>query len=135
MNNTINQVLDLQPYEEPDQQPVALVPASSAEDAVVDADFEYARTQVVSAIEKGQEALTGIVDVAAMSQNPRSYEVVATLINAVAGASKDLMELSKRKRELKGSVDRGPSTVNQNLFVGNTAELLKMLKGKTEFPE
>lgn len=129
MNNTINDVLDLEPFDEKPRQR-ALVVANTEPETPVDADFEFARGQMLAAIDKGQEALSGIVDVASMSQNPRSYEVVATLINAVAGASKDLLELSKRKQELKGETDKGPTTVNQNLYVGNTAELLKLLKGK-----
>lgn len=127
-NNTINEVLDLQPFDEPARG--ALVVANNVSEDTTDQDFEFARGQMLAAIDKGQEALSGIVDVASMSQNPRSYEVVATLVNAVASASKDLMELSKRKKDLKGETNKGPSTVNQNLYVGNTAELLKMLKGK-----
>lgn len=126
MNNTINDVLGLEPFDEPPKG--GSIIAANTADSDVDADFEYARGQMLQAIEKGQEALSGIVDVASMSQNPRSYEVVATLVNAVASASKDLMELSKRKKELKGPTNTGPHTVNQNLYVGNTAELLKMLK-------
>lgn len=131
INKTIDTVLDLEPLV-PEASVPALVPSSAAE---VDEDFVYARSQMVAAIEKGQEALSGIVDLASMSQNPRSYEVVATLVNAVAGASKDLLELSKRKQELKGDTGRGPSTVNQNLYVGSTAELLKLLKGKAPVSE
>lgn len=128
-NNTINEVLDLQPYEEPPRGAVVVLANTDPSDTT-DEDFEYARGQMLTAIEKGQEALSGIVDVASMSQNPRSFEVVATLVNAVASASKDLMELSKRKKELKGETGKGPTTVNQNLYVGNTAELLKLLKSK-----
>lgn len=128
MNNTINTVLDLEPFdEEPSKGSLVVANATSSD---IDADFEYARCQMLTAIDQAQKALEGIVDVASMSQNPRSYEVVATLVNAVASASKDLMELSKRKRELKGETNKGPTTVNQNLYVGNTAELLRLLKGK-----
>ena len=94
-------------------------------------DFEYARGNLIAVIEKGQEALSGIVDVAGMSQHPRSFEVVATLISAVTNANKDLLELQKRKKDLLKKEDpKGPSTTNNNLFVGNTSELLKMIKAK-----
>ena len=93
----------------------------------VGADYDYARGNLISIIEKGQEALSGILDVAGMSQHPRSYEVVATLINSLTSANKDLLELSKKKKEIDG--DSGnPTTVNNNLFVGSTAELQKLLK-------
>lgn len=90
-------------------------------------DFNYARSNLIAAIDKGQEALSGILDVATMSQHPRSYEVVATLVKAVADANKDLLELQKRHRDLTGE-GQGPSTINNNLFVGSTAELQKLLK-------
>ena len=94
-------------------------------------DYEYARGNLISIIEKGQEALTGILDVASMSQHPRGYEVVATLINSLTAANKDLLELKKKQQEIDGNVG-GPRTVNNNLFVGSTAELQKLLKQKNE---
>jgi hypothetical protein len=93
----------------------------------INQDFEFARSNIIAAIDKGQEALSGILDVATMSQHPRSYEVVATLVKAVSEANKDLLELQKRHKEL--SVENpSPSTINNNLFVGSTAELQKLLK-------
>lgn len=93
----------------------------------IDDDFEFARANLIAAIDKGQEALSGILDVATMSQHPRSYEVVATLVKAVSDANKDLLELQKRHKDL--TVDNSaPSTINNNLFVGSTAELQKLLK-------
>lgn len=94
-------------------------------------DFEYARGNMINAIEKGQEALNGILEVAGMSQHPRAYEVAATLVKATVDASKDLMELSKRKKDLDKPAEGeagGPNRVTNNMFVGTTAELLKMLK-------
>ena len=135
MNKAIDDALDLEHIEilpaTTTPAPVGLTPIeSTAED-----DFEYARVQMRSVIDKGQEALSGIVDVASLSQNPRSFEVVATLVSAVASASKDLMELSKRRKDMRGVQPTGPSTVNQNLYVGNTAELLKLLKSKDNIIE
>lgn len=83
---------------------------------------------MIAAIEKGQEALSGMLDVANMSQHPRGYEVVATLIKTLSDANKDLLELSKRKKDLLGGQE--PTTINNNLYVGSAAELLKMLKEK-----
>lgn len=120
-NDKIADSLQLAPLQE-------LVPAVINDDLdKVDNDYDYARGNLIAAIEKGQEALSGVVDVAERSQHPRSYEVVATLVTAVSNASKDLLELSKKKKELTGS-SSGPTTVNNNLFVGSTAELLKLLK-------
>ena len=94
-------------------------------------DFDYARGNIIAVIEKGQEALTGILDVAGMSQHPRSYEVVATLIKAVSDANKDLLELQKRRKDLTGE-QVTPGTVNNNLFVGSTAELQQFIKKHNE---
>ncbi len=125
-NDQIAQTLDLAPL---DQQPVAVV--SNYGDTQVTDDFEYARGNLIAAIEKGQEALTGIVDVAGMSQHPRAFEVVATLLKTVADANKDLLELQKRKKDLTG-IGPAPTTVNNNLFVGSTAELQKLIKKQNE---
>ena len=109
--------------------PAINAPLLSSNNQVQD-DFEYARGNMISAIEKGQEALNGILEVAGMSQHPRAYEVAATLVKATVDASKDLMELSKRKKDLDKPVEgeAGPSKVTNNMFVGSTAELLKALK-------
>lgn len=125
-NDQIAQTLDLVPL---DQQPDAVV--TSCVDTQVTDDFEYARGNLIAAIEKGQEALTSIVDVAGMSQHPRAYEVVATLLKTVADANKDLLELQKRKKDLTG-ISSTPTTVNNNLFVGSTAELQRLIKKQNE---
>lgn len=110
--------LDLQPIEDNKK---------AAQDNIVD-DYEYARGNMIAVIEKGQEALSGILDVATMGQHPRSYEVVATLVKAVADANKDLLELSKKRKDLEKVENGGPQTVNNNLYLGSTADLLKLLK-------
>ncbi len=119
-NDPIGAALDLTPID-------ITSTVEKIEKTQTDDDFEYARGNLIDIIEKGQEALTGILDVAGMSQHPRSFEVVATLINSLTAANKDLLELSKKKQELDGGVG-GPKTINNNLFVGSTAELQKLLK-------
>ncbi|NDC95869.1 terminase [bacterium] len=111
-----------------------LVPLNQAKpknDTISD-DFEYARGSMINVIEKGQEALSDMLDVAQRSQHPRGYEVVATLINSLAGANKDLLDLIKKKKDLETSRDGGPSTVNNNLYIGSTADLLKLIKKPNE---
>lgn len=97
----------------------------------VNDDFEYARLNTIAAIDKGQEALSSMLEVATMSQHPRAYEVIATLVKTVADANKDLLELQKRKRDLTG-VGPAPTTINNNLFVGSTAELQQLIKKQNE---
>lgn len=127
-NDTIADTLGITPV---NALPLAMPTPSSFVDKQVDDDFEYARGNMISAIEKGQEALSGVLEVAGMSQHPRAYEVAATLVKTLADANKDLLELQKRKKDLTG-VGPSPTTVNNNLFVGSTAELQQLIKKQNE---
>ena len=92
-------------------------------------DYEYTRGNLYSLIEKGQEAINGILELAQESEMPRAYEVAGQLIKNVADATDKLMELQKKLKEVEEEKQvKGPSTVNNALFVGSTAELAKMLK-------
>lgn len=132
-DDVISDVLDMDPLP-PRYEVIPAAPTSTpSTNTQFDSDFEYARGNVIAAIEKGQEALSGIVDVAGMSQHPRSYEVVATLVNAVTSASKELIDLTKKKKDItQEGPSGGPTTVNNNMFVGSTAELQKLLKKQNE---
>ena len=92
-------------------------------------DYEYTRGNLYSLIEKGQEAINGILELAQESEMPRAYEVAGQLIKNVADATDKLMELQKKLKDVEEEKQaKGPSTVNNALFVGSTAELAKMLK-------
>ena len=93
-------------------------------------DYEYTRGNLYSLIEKGQEALDSILEVAQEGQQPRAYEVVSQLLKNVADTTDKLIDLQLKTKELNAEDKKGPSTVNNALFVGSTAELQKMLKGK-----
>jgi hypothetical protein len=127
-DDPIAKTLDIVPIDK--LQPT--VPAvQSYDDNQVHDDFEFARGHMINAIEKGQEALSDMIQVAGMSQHPRAYEVIATLVKTVSDASKDMLELQKRKKDLTG-VGPTPTTVNNNLFVGSTAELQQLIKKQNE---
>ena len=79
-------------------------------------------------IEKGQEALDSILEVAQEGQQPRAYEVVSQLLKNVADTTDKLIDLQLKTKELNAEDKKGPSTVNNALFVGSTAELQKLLK-------
>ena len=94
----------------------------------IDADFEFARENMMEVINKGQEALFDLMDVARQSQHPRAYEVLSTMMNTMIGASKDLLDLqAKKKKILEEDPDASPHQVTNNLFVGSTADLQKMI--------
>ena len=92
-------------------------------------DSEYTRGNLYSIIEKGQEAINGILELAQDSEMPRAYEVAGQLIKSVSDATDKLMDLQKKLKDVEeDNVQKGPSTVNNALFVGSTAELAKLLK-------
>ena len=100
---------------------------SSPED--VKKDYEYTRGNLYSIIEKGQEAINGILELAQESEMPRAYEVAGQLIKNVSDATDKLMDLQKKLKDVNEEKDqKGPTTVNNALFVGSTADLQKMLK-------
>ena len=91
-------------------------------------DYEYTRGNLYSIIEKGQEAINGILELAQASEMPSAYEVAGQLVKSVSDATDKLMDLQKKLKEVEEEKERGPSTVNNSLFVGSTADLAKMLK-------
>ena len=97
----------------------------------LDKDFEVVRTNLYDIISKGQQAIEGILHVASEGDSPRAYEVVSQLIKSVSDANKDLLELQKRRKDLTGE-QIIPTTVNNNLFVGSTAELQQLIKKHNE---
>jgi len=100
--------------------------SSSIDD--VKKDYEYTRGNLYSLIEKGQEAINGILELAQESEMPRAYEVAGQLIKNVADATDKLMDLQKKLKDVEEEKSKGPTTVNNALFVGSTAELAKLLK-------
>ena len=92
-------------------------------------DYEYTRGNLYSIIEKGQEAIDVILELAQESDMPRAYEVAGQLIKSVSDATDKLMDLQKKLKDVnEESQQKGPNTVNNALFVGSTAELAKLIK-------
>ena len=92
-------------------------------------DYEYTRGNLYSIIEKGQEAINGILELAQESEMPRAYEVAGQLIKSVSDATDKLMDLQKKLKDVnEEQQQKGPSTVNNALFIGSTADLTKLLK-------
>ena len=91
-------------------------------------DYEYTRGNLYSIIEKGQEAIDGILELAQDSEMPRAYEVAGQLIKSVSDATDKLMDLQKKLKDVEEESTRKPTTVNNALFVGSTADLAKLLK-------
>ena len=96
-------------------------------ESVNNPDADYSRSNYYNLIEKGNEALEGILEVAKESQHPRAYEVAANLIKNLSDLNKDLLEVQKRKKDLVVEKSSGVN-VDKAVFVGSTAELMKLLK-------
>ena len=94
----------------------------------IEKDYEYTRGNLYSIIEKGQEAINGILELAQESEMPRAYEVAGQLIKSVSDATDKLMDLQKKLKDVEEENGKGPTNVTNALFVGSTAELSKLLK-------
>ena len=105
---------------------------NSKSDNDIQKDYEYTRGNLYSIIEKGQEALNGILELAQESEMPRAYEVAGQLIKNVADATDKLIDLQKKIKDIEeSSQTKGPTNVTNALFVGSTAELAKLLKNNS----
>ena len=91
-------------------------------------DYEYTRSQLYSLIEKGQEAIDGIMEISQETGSARAYEVTGQIIKSVADATDKLLDLQKKLRDIEEPKEKGPNNVTNALFVGSTAELQKLLK-------
>ena len=98
----------------------------------VEKDYEYARGNLYSLMEKSQEALNGILELAQESEMPRAYEVAGQLIKSTGEIADKILLVHKILKDVEEDKQKGPTTVNNALFVGSTAELAKLLKQQTE---
>ena len=126
LNNAFNISGDIIPTESTE---VGISKPERHERNDIEKDYEYTRGNLYSIIEKGQEAINGILELAQDSEMPRAYEVAGQLIKSVSDATDKLMDLQKKLKDVEEEKQsKGPNTVNNALFVGSTAELAKMLK-------
>ena len=105
-----------------------IVPETNEQDT--DNDYKYQRENFYQLVERGQDAIDGILDLAREGEHPRAYEVAGNLIKQVADVTEKLGDLQAKMKKLKEVPNQGPKSVTNALFVGSTAELQKMLKGK-----
>ena len=132
-------IFDLDPVEKAINQHKITVPKSTRltrpadTEGDVDSDYQYQRENLYNLIERGQDAIDGILELAREGEHPRAYEVALNGIKQVADVTDKLVELQEKMKKLK-EVPSGntPKNVTNALFVGSTAELQKMLKGKSD---
>jgi phage tail tape-measure protein len=130
MNDNLSEIFDVEPMELIEVPKKEIVPVDETNSTVTN-DFEEARKNTKSLIQKADTALDNLLMVANQSEHPRAYEVAANLIKTLGDLNKDLLELQKRKMDLTGEKkDAGKTVIDKAVFVGNTSELLKMIKEK-----
>jgi len=129
INEKLSEIFDVEPIPLEVQEPQKeIVPIESSNP--IESDTEIARQNIKDLLQKGSKAVDELAVVARDSQHPRAYEVMATLIKNMSDLNKDLLEIQKRKKDLMVTSQNkaGDVNVEKALFVGSTAELMKLLK-------
>lgn len=130
-NDPIAAAMNMTPMIPGDQPNQIMKLMGEALDDSAKKDFTTARANLLSLIDTGTDSFEKLVQIAAASQHPRAFEVVSTLMKTLVDANKDLLEIQSKIREIEGADtprNGEAQVVNNNLFVGSTLELQKMLK-------
>ena len=137
MNNRIDEELGIVskalekiPWEADEQPTTDKIISPLYNDNDIEKDYEYQRENFYNLVEKGSAAIDGILELAKESEHPRTYEVAGNLIKQVAEVTEKLGDLQEKMRRLKEVPNTAPKSVTNALFVGSTAELQKLIKGK-----
>jgi len=133
--DSIEDALDIETSIIPVEEETKPIKASSQDVDQIKKDYDYTRGNLYSLIEKGQEAVNGILELAQESDSARAYEVAGQLIKNVADTTDKLIDLQKKMKDLDEEPNRGPTNVTNALFVGSTAELSKLLKANKKNEE
>ena len=128
IDDKLNEVLDI--ANDVSVEEVKKTLPAVPEDKDPDIDFETGRKNLYNLIDKGNEAIDGILDLAKEGEHPRAYEVAGQLIKTVSEVSQNLLDLQDKLKKIKEVPNTGPKNVTNALFVGSTTELQKMLKEK-----
>ena len=126
LNEVLNIAADVLPATTQQENTELVIP----QDKDPDSDFEIGRENLYKLLDKGNDAIDGILALAKEGEHPRAYEVAGQLIKTVADMSKDLMAMQEKLKKLKDIPNTGPKSVTNALFVGSTTELQKLLKEK-----
>jgi hypothetical protein len=123
INEKLSEALNIEPIEITNTEIIEVELKDSIDD-----DAEFARQNIKTLIEKGNDAANHIVEIAKQSEHPRAFEVAAGLLKNLADMNKDLLEIQKRKRDLQPKITQQNINVDKAVFVGTAADLLKQLK-------
>ena len=123
--NIVEEIIDPKPLV---PRPEQALTTDTGRDADIDVDYQYSRENFYNLIERGQDAITGILDLAKESEHPRTYEVAGQLIKTVSEVTERLADLQQKMQFLKDVPDKAPQNVTNALFIGSTKELQELMK-------
>jgi hypothetical protein len=123
--------------EEKIKEKEATLPVVKTEKTQADIDFELVRSNLKDLVTKGNDSLESLILLAKASEHPRAFEVLATFIKTLSDANKDILDINKKRLEIKkvengGVIEPTKSVTNNNLFVGTTADLQKFLRDRSK---
>ena len=130
VDDKLNEVFEITPTVE--KLPITKVTPQKKEEDDSDTDFQYSRENLYNIIERGSDAMDGLLEIARETEHPRAYEVVGQLVDKLTNANKELIGLHKTMQSMKEDIIRSPQNVTNALFVGSTADLQKMLNRNKE---
>jgi hypothetical protein len=125
LNASLSEIFDVEPIRE--EKPISLPVTVEASDPI-NSDAEFARNNIRELVTQGNYAMNELMLVARDGQHPRAYEVLATLMKNLGDLNKDLLEIQKRKKDLAPKSESNNLNIDKAVFVGSTAELVKMIK-------
>ena len=128
IDDKLNEVLGIAEEVIEEKKEVVITPTAVPANTDPDVDFETGRENLYKLLEKGNEAIDGIVNLAKEGEHPRAYEVAGQLIKTVSEVSQDLLGLQEKMKKIKDVPNNAPKNVTNALFVGSTTELTKILK-------
>ena len=133
-NDSIGEILNLNPIEKEEKAVAVVYEPMTENQQQIETDANYVRQNLYDLIEKGHSAIDEMMAIADQSQHPRSYEVLAAMIKTMVETNKDLLDVHEKKKKLtKDDIDKvARDTINNNLFVGSTSDLLKILNKDDE---
>ena len=127
VEDKLNEILDITDKNVEKIESKPIIPRPKEKDDI-DSDYKYSRENLYSLVERGQDAIDGIVQLAKDTDHPRAYEVAGNLIKNVGEVTEKLLQLQEKMKKLNDEIVKTPNRVENNLFVGSTADLQKLIK-------
>lgn len=134
LEKNMEQILDLDPNEKPiaevikEENATKVTPYEPMDDDLIN-DYNYARGNLKGVIDNASQSIQELASIASVSESPRAYEVLSTMMKTIVEANKDLLNLQKQVKDIKDEPKKdSPQNVTNALFVGSTSELLRAIK-------